>query len=525
MNQSEGREKPLIKTVIKRNSYLDSIFLMNVAKEVMKIEGVRDAILLMGTDMNKTVLKEVGGLTPEAMAASPNDLIISLDLEDENISNAVLARLEGLLSSKDKDRSEHEITYPSLDRAIDSTPEVNLAFISVPGEYAAQEARTALTRGLNAFIFSDNVPLEEEVELKKMALEKGLLVMGPGCGTSVINHVSIGMMSAIREGCIGIVGASGSGIHQIASLIDRHGLGISQAIGTGGRDLSNEVGGITMSQGIRYLEHDEETKVIVLVSKPPAPSTAEKILALVKKLTKPVVIFFLGGDQRQIREAGAHAASTLEEAALMAMKLANQERIPSENFIEKWKTALAPLAAAEKGRLSPGQKYVRGLFCGGTHSEEAILLLQDMIADLHANVSFGNCRKLPSPHASIKNTLIDMGDEEFTKGKPHPVIDPSILKERLWKEGSDPEVAVILFDLLLGYGAHPDPVSTIEETLAAIRQKAKEEGRYLSIVASICGSTRDPQGFEEQKGRLEALGVRVLPSSAQAAIASGLIVA
>jgi succinyl-CoA synthetase alpha subunit len=357
-----------------------------------------------------------------------------------------------------------------------------------------------------------------------MALEKGLLVMGPGCGASVINHVSIGMMSTIQEGPIGIVGASGSGIHQIATLIDRQGLGISQAIGTGGRDLSEEVGGITMIQGIHFLEKDENTKVIVLVSKPPAPATAEKIFGLVRKSTKPVVIFFLGGDQRQIREAGAHGALTLEEAAMKAMKLARQEETPAENFIEKCRTRLAPLAAEEKRRLSPGQKYLRGLFCGGTHSEEAILLLQEMVQGLHANVSFGNCRKLASPHSSIQNTLVDMGDEEFTKGKPHPVIDPSILKERLWKEGSDPEVAVILFDLLLGYGAHCDPVGTIEETLAAMRRKAEEEGRHLSIVASICGSTRDPQGFADQKRRLEALGVKVLPSSAQAAILSGLII-
>jgi FdrA protein len=514
----------LRKTITKRNCYLDSIFLMNMAKETVKIDGVKDAILLMGTDMNKTVLKEGGGLTPEAMAASPNDLIISLDLEDEATAADVLKFLDSLLSRKDKGRGDEETAYASLEKAIDATPEANLVFISVPGEYAGQEARTALARGLNTFIFSDNVPLEEEVELKKTALEKGLLVMGPGCGTSVINHVSIGMMSAIGEGPIGIVGASGSGIHQIASLIDRNGSGITQAIGTGGRDLSNEVGGITMSQGIRYLEGDEATKVIVLVSKPPAPATAEKVFAMVRKLTKPVVIFFLGGDQRQIREAGAYAASTLEEAARMAMKLAKGEPIPAENLIERWKAALAPLAAEEKARLSPNQKYVRGLFCGGTHSEEAILILQEMVRDLHANVSFGKCRKLASPHMSVKNTLVDMGDEEFTKGKPHPVIDPSILKDRLLKEGSDPETAVILFDLLLGYGAHPDPVSTIEETLAAMQRAAQENGRHLSIVASICGSTRDPQGFEDQKLRLEALGVWVLPSSGQAALASGLII-
>ncbi|MCE5283437.1 MAG: acyl-CoA synthetase FdrA [Deltaproteobacteria bacterium] len=514
----------MIRTAVKRNSYLDSIFLMNAAKEIMKIKGVKDAILLMGTDMNKTVLKEVGGLTPEAMAAAPNDLILSLDLEDGNIAKDVLAFLESLIAGKEKNQHEEETVFPSLNKAIDASPDANLVFISVPGEFAAQEAKTALNRGLNAFIFSDNVPIEDEVELKKMALEKGLLVMGPGCGTSVINHVSIGMMSTINEGSIGIVGASGSGIHQIATLIDRQGLGISQAIGTGGRDLSKEVDGITMIQGIHFLEKDQNTKVIVLVSKPPAPAPAEKIFDLVRKSAKPVVIFFLGGDQQQIKAVGAHGALTLEEAAMKAIKLANNEAIPPENFIEACKTRLAPLAAEEKGKLFPGQRYLRGLFCGGTHSEEAILLLQDMIGSLYANVSFGNCRKVANPHSSIKNTLIDMGDEEFTKGKPHPVIDPSILKDRLWKEGSDPEVAVILFDLLLGYGAHRDPVGTIEETLAAIRRKAHEEGRHVSIVASICGSTRDPQGFEEQKTRLEALGVKVLPSTAQAAILSGLII-
>jgi FdrA protein len=514
----------LIKIILKKNNYWDSIFSMNAAKEIIKIKGVKDAVLVMGTDMNKTVLKEVGGLTPEAVAATPNDLIIYLDLEDGSIVNDVLACLESIISSKDKNQNERETAYTSLTKAIDASPEANLVFISVPGEFAAQEARTALNRGLNAFIFSDNVPLEEEVELKKLAWEKGLFVLGPGCGTSVINHISIGLMSAISEGCIGIVGASGSGIQQIAILIDRQGLGISQAIGTGGRDLSKEVGGITMIQGINFLENDDNTKVIVLVSKPPAPFTAEKIFSLVKKSSKPVVIFFLGGDQQQIKEVGAYGALTLEEAAMTAIKLAKNEIIPAENFIEKCKTELVQAASEEKSKLSPEQKYLRGLFCGGTHSEEAIFLLQDMIEDLYANVSFGKCQKITNPHSSIKNTLIDMGDEEFTRGKPHPVIDPSILKERLWKEGCDPNVAVILFDLLLGYGAHQDPVGAIEETLKALRQKTKEEDRYLSMVAFLCGSTKDPQGFDEQKRRLEALGVKVLLSNARAAILSGLII-
>lgn len=512
----------MIKTIIKRNSYLDSVLLMNIAKEIVEIDGVNDAILVMGTDMNKTVLEEVDGLTPEAIEASPNDLIISLDLQDESIVKDALSCIENATSRKDK--HDEKIIYPSLNSAIDSSSEANLVFISVPGEFAAEEAKCALNRGLSTFIFSDNVPLEEEVYLKKMALEKELLVMGPGCGTGIINNVSIGMMSSVREGSIGIVGASGSGIHEIAVLVDRQGFGISQAIGTGGRDLSEEVGGITMIQGIDRLANDDKTKVIVLVSKPPAPSVAKKILSLVMKSEKPVVICFLGEGQQNINKVGGHWASTLEEAAMKAVNLLENGEILAGDYVVKCKEELSQLATIEKNKLTSEQKYLRGLFCGGTHSEEAIVLLQDMVGELYGNVSFLNCQKLTNPLSSIKNTLIDMGGEEFTKGRPHPVIDPSLLKKRLWLEGNDPEVAVILFDLLLGYGAHPDPVGAIEETIVALRGKTKEKGRYLSIVASLCGSTKDPQNFDDQKRKLEALGVKVLPSNAQAAILGGLII-
>ena len=377
---------------------------------------------------------------------------------------------------------------------------------------------------MNVFIFSDNVPLPDEVALKRTAREKGLFVMGAGCGNSVINGVSIGLMSRIARGNIGIVGASGSGIHEISMLLDHMGLGISQAIGVGGRDLSGEVGGITMTQGLNYLRDDEATKVIVLVSKPPHPETMGKILGLVRECRKPVVVFFLGGDPNLVREAGAYAPSTLEEAAEMAAKLSRGEEPADTDFIGKCGNELAETAIREKELLSPKQKYVRGLFCGGTHNEEAILMLKGMAPDLHANVRFGNCIFLDNPRVSIGNSLVDMGDEEFTKGRPHPVMDPSILKDRLIKEGTDPEVAVVLFDLLLGYGAHADPVGTIEDALSYIQDKAKAGGRHICLVASLCGTDKDTQGFDNQKQRLEALGVRVLKSNSRAAILSGLIV-
>lgn len=516
----------MIKTIVKANNYMDSIFLMKASREAMKIPGVKNAVVVMGTDMNKTVLDEFGGLTSVAKEATANDLIISLDIEDENLIQTVEKRLEELISQKTVYVADNEkqSQYSSLNLAAEAEPEANLAVISVPGEYAATEAKNALEHNMNVFIFSDNVPIEEEVELKNIAVEKGLLVMGPGCGTSVINNISLGLMSRVRRGCIGIVGASGSGIHEIAMLVHRYGEGISQAIGTGGRDLSSQVGGITMLQGIEYLANDSETKIIVLVSKPPHPKTMQKILQVVPSCGKPVIILFLGGDKEQIKAVGAYSPSTLEEAAEMAVQIARGEQVHEREFIAEYKTKLASLAEEEKKKLSAEQKYLRGLFCGGTHSEEAILLIEDFVPNLHSNIPFGNVAPLKNRHVSEENAIVDMGDEEFTKGKPHPVMDPSILCDRLMQESLDLETGVILFDLLFGHAVHSDPVGTIEDTLLLIRNKSKEQGRYISLIASLCGTDLDPQGINDQKRRLEELGVIILPSNAQAAILSGLIV-
>jgi len=243
----------------------------------------------------------------------------------------------------------------------------------------------------------------------------------------------------------------------------------------------------------------------------------------VKVLGKPCVIFFLGGDPAQIAESGAYCAATLEEAAKIACQLARGEEVTQGDYIANVRASLQPLADAEKAKLKPGQKYLRGLFCGGTHSEESVLLLQDFLPNLHSNLRFGKVTMLENRHVSVENSLVDMGDEEFTKGKPHPVMDPSILNERMIQEGTDPETAVLLFDMLLGYGVHDDPVGTIEETLREIRAKTEAEGRYLPIVASICGTDLDPQNFEDQKKRLEALDIIVLESNGQAAMLAGLI--
>ena len=301
----------MIKTIIKENLYLDSVFLMTAGKEVKNVNGIRNAVLVMGTELNKSVLEELGALTPEAKAATANSLILSLDVEQEGAEEEALAALEALINGKSERQSDEEKSYSSLDAALEAEPETNLTVISVAGEFAGEEARKALHRGSHVFLFSDNVPLEEEIELKTYAREHGLLVMGPGCGTSVIGGISIGLMSKVSQGGIGIVAASGSGLQEVAMLADRMGEGISQAIGTGGRDLSREVGGITMLQGIELLRDDPETKVIVLVSKPPHPETSRKIYDAVRQIEKPVVIFFLAAILRRSRTVAPTAPRRL----------------------------------------------------------------------------------------------------------------------------------------------------------------------------------------------------------------------
>ena len=513
----------MIKTIIKENLYLDSVFLMTAGKEVKNVNGIRNAVLVMGTELNKSVLEELGALTPEAKAATANSLILSLDVEQEGAEEEALAALEALINGKSERQSDEEKSYSSLDAALEAEPETNLTVISVAGEFAGEEARKALHRGSHVFLFSDNVPLEEEIELKTYAREHGLLVMGPGCGTSVIGGISIGLMSKVSQGGIGIVAASGSGLQEVAMLADRMGEGISQAIGTGGRDLSREVGGITMLQGIELLRDDPETKVIVLVSKPPHPETSRKIYDAVRQIEKPVVIFFLGGDPAEIEDCGAYSAETLEDAADKAVALARGESVPKRAFFEEAERELLETAEAERAKLAPGQKYLRGLFCGGTHSEEAVLLLNRMVPKLHSNIAFGGAELLHDPKVSEGNSLVDMGDEVFTRGRPHPAIDPSILTDRLLADGTDPETAVILFDLLLGHATHPDPVSTIRDTLIEIRERSRVEGRHLCIVAELCGTEKDPQNTDRQKKAMEELGIHVFYSNSRAAILAGMV--
>lgn len=506
------------KIVIKTNQYYDSVRLMQTAEKLRREDGVEEAMLMMATDNNKRLLEIAGLLTPDASAATPNDLLIAVVAGNEALAAAAIRAAEAMLN--ESVGSNANLTYRTLDSAMSAAPAGNLALISVPGSYAASEARRALERGLHVMIFSDNVSLQDEVSLKQLAREKGLLLMGPDCGTAIVNGAGLGFANAVRRGPVGIVGAAGTGIQAICALVDRQGLGVSHAIGTGGRDLSPAVGGITMLDGIDLLEADPDTAVLVLVSKPPDPQVAQTVLQRAARCSKPVVVNFLGGDPAAITAAGLTAAGTLEDAALAAVRLAGGNRSTmhtAEDNVEQ-------IAQEEAAKLAQGQKYLRGVYAGGTLCYEAMLVLQDELGAIHANIALRPELRLENPWRSVQNSCVDLGEDEFTQGRAHPMIDATLRAQRLLAEAQDPETAVLLLDIVLGYGADPDPAGSLAPALRRARAIAETAGRYLAIVASVCGTEKDPQNLQQQEQTLRDSGVIVMSSNVQASKLAGRIV-
>lgn len=512
--------------LVKKGEYHDSVTLMLLAKALLALPGVRDAAAVMGTEANKGLLADAGLLTEEARAAEANDLIISVQAETLMQAEAALAQAERLLKERRAAKAgEGGIPRPkSLAAALKSAPDANLAVISVAGRYAAREARLALEKGLHVFLFSDNVSLEDEIALKRLALEKGLLLMGPDAGTAIINGIALGFANAIPRGPVGIIGAAGTGIQGVSVGIARAGSGVSQAIGVGGRDLSEAVGGMMMQAAMRALQDDPSTQVLCLVSKPPAPNIARKVLETARSIGKPVVVCFLGDDGAAAREAGLVPAATLDEAAAASVALA--QGLNPYHAVAKHREAAANtavLADEAKNRFAPKQQYLRGLFSGGTFCYEAQLVLRDLVGEVRSNAPLDERYKLPNPHHSIGHTCVDLGADEFTVGRLHPMLDNDLRIRRLLKEAADPETAVILLDVVLGYGAHPDPASELAKAIRQARADAEQAGRYLAVVAYVCGVSGDPQGFAKQEDALRAAGVILAPSNAAAARFAGLL--
>jgi succinyl-CoA synthetase alpha subunit len=496
-----------------RNFYRDSVSLMQLSAQLGALPGVAQASVVMASANNLALLREAGLLLEAPVTAGPNDLLIAIRGEGRADLDAALAEAEALLHREPKRRASGEggprsEPLRSLAMGIEAQPGSTLALISAPGDYAAAEALKALKLGLNVMLFSDNVALADEIALKRLAREKRLLVMGPDCGTAIIDGVPLGFANQVRRGPIGLVAASGTGLQQVACLIDRAGQGISQAIGTGGRDLKEDVGGMTMLAGIAALAADSETKIIVLVSKPPSAAVMARILDAAHAAGKPVVVNFLGAS---IRDGGVHVARTLEEAAALAVAL-----------IEGRRPAVAevtPLPAV--GPFAPGQRWLRGLYSGGTFCYEASLLLGETLAPVHSNTPVGEADALEDAWLSRAHSLIDLGDDLFTRGRPHPMIDHRLRNERILREAEDPEVAVILLDIVLGYGAHPDPAGEMAPVIRAAKQSARQAGRALAMVGFVCGTAGDPQGLARQEAALAEAGMLLAQSNAQAVRLAG----
>jgi FdrA protein len=501
-----------------RHEYRDSMILMYLSARLQKMAGVFKAAAVMGTEANKDLLAAMDLVSPEISGAGPQDLVVVVRAVDGPTASMTLSRLEEMMAQGVIGPESAESFYHSLEGAAQALPGANLALISVPGIYAAREARKALEAGLHVFLFSDHVSLEEEVSLKSIARERGLLVMGPDCGTALINGTALGFGNVVRRGKVGIVAASGTGIQEVAVLLDKPELGISHALGTGGRDLSAEVGAVSTLRGIDLLEEDPATLVLVILSKSPSPEVLERVRVRLKKCPKPVAACFLGSHRGEV-EGNIHFVHTLAEAAqtaarLLDCKLTGVAEIPPE---------LLQQARWEGARLKPGQRFARGLFSGGSLCEEAQVVWEEWIGPVWSNMSRGSGRRLPDPLRSKEHTALDLGEDFFTRGRPHPMIDPAGRCERILQEAEDPGVAVILLDVVLGYGAHEDMAGALLPAIRQAQDRALSAGRHLSVVARVVGTEADPQVLSSQEGRLRSAGVIVSPSNAVAAqLAAGI---
>lgn len=466
---------------IRRSAYFDSVALMRVAEQAREMSGVMDVAVVMGTPANRAMLVESDLWPAEAPDPVADDLLIAVRANTDEAARLALGRIEHLLAApRDAGPVARDDVEPrTILSAARRVGAANLALISVPGPYAAIEAHQALSAGLHVFLFSDGVALADEVALKRRARDRGRLVMGPECGTAIVNGVGLGFANRVRRGAIGVVGASGTGIQELTSLIHRLGAGISHAIGTGGRDLDAAVGGITTLQGIEWLATDADTRVVLLVSKPSSRQVADAVLAAAAGMGKPAVACLLGYEGEVPR--GIENVATLEQAAIAAVRLAGG--------------AVAELERPPAIPQTSPRGTIVGLYAGGTLCAEAQRLVGDR-----------------------RHRFVDFGAEEFTRGRPHPIIDPSRRNAAILEVTDDRAVSVLLLDVILGDCAHPDPAGALAPALSEARDRARRSGRELMVVAHVVGTDGDPQGLRAQENALRKLGATVCASNRIAAL-------
>jgi len=508
----------VVQLEIRKNAYYDSVTLMLISKELKKLDGVSEALVGMGTDLNIEIAHNIGVATPEFDGqVGSNDFFVAVECTDEAVFGEVMKTVEQLLNKKTESKAA-AYTPPTLEGALKIDPELNMAVISVPGKFAADVAQGCLDNGINVMLFSDNVTIDEERALKQYAYAHELLMMGPDCGTAIVNNVPLAFANVVAPGDIGIVAASGTGTQEVSSIVDQLGGGVSQVLGTGGRDLKKEIGGLMMKLGLDALINDPKTKVIVLISKPPAKEIATEILGIAAKAGKPVVVNFIGGDRKEIESFGLTAAVSLEDAAHKAVAISKGKPVTDFTEFTMGNDKADALAKEIAGKMAKGQKYVRGFYTGGTLCDEAMKLMIGSLGHIYSNIPLHAEDKLPDAKGgkSREHTFLDFGDDEFTVGRPHPMIDPSLRAERVIVDGKDPECAVIMTDCVIGYGSHPNPAEDLAAAIKEAKAEAEKQGRHLCCVCAVCGTEGDPQCLSKTQKQLEEAGAVVLPSNAQA---------
>jgi FdrA protein len=502
---SPGRPLPTFaatttdRVVVHTGSYHDSIELMLIARRAADRPGVHAAVASMATPLNVALLRDQGFEIPGGEAVSPNDLLIAVRGETADVADAAIAAVESELTARNGGEARGGAARPdakSVQALSARHPELNVAMITVPGAHAAYECAAALDAGLHVFCFSDGVEVDVEVALKRRAADLGLLFMGPDCGTAIIDGVALGFANRVNRGPVGIVAASGTGAQEVSCLLDAAGVGVSHVIGVGGRDLGARVGGLMARRALAMLADDPLTEVVVVISKPPDPRVASELAVAAARIGKPVVLAFPGADGPVELPSGVELETSLEGAAARAASLAGRD-LP--DFGE------APARPASEG-------WIRGLYSGGTLCVEAMSVVSGVAGPVHSNIALRPEWTLPDVHRSHEHTFVDFGADELTQGRAHPMIDPSLRLARFEREAADPAVAVVVLDVVLGHGAHPDPAAALAPAIAAALAARPD----LNVVVSLCGTAGDPQDLEGQQRALLDAGAAVTRSAARA---------
>lgn len=490
--------------IVRQKFYLDSVALMRYSQALVNRPDVIEAAMMMGTPSNVQIMHNAGLIEADAVQATPADLIIAVRAKNKESVLSALTEAATMLDAPTESASASTWQPKSMRSAVAANPNANLALVSVPGAFAVGEARKALRRGLNVMIFSDNVAIEQEAELKREAHSLNRIVMGPDCGTAIINGVPLAFANKVPRGNIAIIGASGTGIQEVSCLIAQRGQGISQAIGVGGRDLHESVGGISTLMALDALERDDNTAHIVVISKPPAESIASLVLDKLSQSKKSITVCFLGGEKPAL-PANCGWASNLTDAAVQALR--SQSSASDNGDATKGLFAVtAQVAPHPKQEHSNG--FIRGLYCGGTLCTESLLICRQANVTLSSNIAMSGVE--PGARDNM-HLMIDLGADEFTQGKPHPMIEPTIRDAHIQAALEDNQVTVLLLDLVIGYGAHADPATVLVNALATGKQ------RDVKVIASVTGTNADPQNRASQVAVLEQAGIEVAPSNAAAA--------